>query len=143
MFYSDHAKDYLMKHILIIDDEWTNRLLYKEFLKSAGYKITLAKDGLEGLELIYTYYPDLIILDMKLPIVTGCEVYRKIKEDPDTKDIPVLIISAYIDPRIIQKECLGSTMDNVYQKPINHQKIKERIDVILNGQMKNVTASRC
>ena len=132
-----------MKHILIIDDEWTNRLLYKEFLKSAGYKITLAKDGLEGLEMIYTYYPDLIILDMKLPVITGCDVYKKIKEDPETKDIPVLIISAHVDPRVIHKECPGSPKENVYQKPINHREIKERIDGILNGQMKNVSASRC
>lgn len=132
-----------MKHILIIDDEWTNRLLYKEFLKYAGYKITLAKDGLEGLEMIYTYYPDLIILDMKLPVVTGCDVYKKIKEDPETKDIPVLIISAHIDSQTIQKQCPGASKDNVYQKPINHREIKEKIDSILNGQMKNVIANRC
>ena len=130
----------MKNHILIIDDEWVNRELYKEFLVPYGYRVTMAKDGAEGLELAFTSEPDLIILDMILPKISGCKIYELIKKDTSTKDIPVLLISAHKSTTEIKEKCAGMNGD-VYTKPINHRKIKERIDNLLGKTTKRETVN--
>jgi len=127
----------MKNHILIIDDEWVNRELYREFLVPYGYRVTMAKDGAEGLELAFTSEPDLIILDIVLPKMSGCKIYELLKGDPSTKDIPIMLISAHRSTAEIKRKCAGMNGD-VYTKPINHRKIKERIDKILGRSTKKV-----
>lgn len=129
----------MKNHVLIIDDEWVNRELYKEFLIPYGYRVTLAKDGAEGLELAFTSMPDLILLDIRLPKISGCKVYDLLKEDENTRDIPVIIISAHNPPTEIMGECKNTPKTDIYTKPINHRQIKERIDSLLGRVTERVT----
>ena len=113
----------MKNHILIIDDEWINRELYKEFLLPYGYRVTMAKDGEEGLELAFTSEPDLIVLDIVLPKISGFKIYELLKKDPSTKDIPILIISALRSVQEIKKKCVDMPLQDIYMKPLNHRKI--------------------
>ena len=128
----------MKNHILIIDDEWVNRELYREFLVPYGYRVTMAKDGAEGLELAFTSEPDLIILDVVLPKITGCKIYELLKGDPSTKDIPILVISAVRSPQEIKGKCNGMPIQDIYMKPLRHKEIKEKIDTILGRITKRI-----
>lgn len=131
----------MKNHILIIEDEWVNRELYKEFLIPYGYRVTIAKDGAEGLELAFTSEPDLIILDVVLPKVSGCKIYELLKRDPSTKDIPILVISAHRSPTEIRDRCTMTPLEDIYVKPLNHKKVKERIDRILGKVTERITVN--
>lgn len=128
----------MKNHILIIDDEWVNRELYKEFLVPYGYRVSMARDGEEGLEMAFTSSPDLIILDIRLPKISGCKVYDLLRGDDNTKKIPIIIVSAHNTPNEIMKLCDRMPKGDIYTKPINHRKIKARIDELLGRRTTRV-----
>lgn len=82
-----------MKKILVADDEMSIRLLYSEELKEEGYEVYLASNGREALEVVAKVPLDLVILDIKMPEMSGIEVLRQIKEK--NPNMPVLLSSAY------------------------------------------------
>lgn len=82
-----------MKKILVADDEMSIRLLYSEELKDEGYEVYTAADGKEALEIVEKIPLDLVILDIKMPEMSGIEVLRQIKEK--NPQLPVLLSSAY------------------------------------------------
>jgi len=83
------------KHILLVDDFKDNLELYKYFLSRRGFRVTLAGDGQEALDKAFELTPDLVVIDLSLPVVTGWEAIRRLKADNRTKQIPVLVLSAY------------------------------------------------
>lgn len=83
-----------MKKILIVDDEAPLRMLITATLEDEGLVLYEAEDGVSGLEMAQTYLPDLIILDMMMPGITGLEVCQRIKRDPGTSGIKVLLLTA-------------------------------------------------
>jgi len=84
-----------MKKILVVDDEESIRLLFKEELEEEGYKVELAGGGEEALKKLRTSKPDLITLDLKMAGMGGLEVLERIREED--KDLPVVICTAYGD----------------------------------------------
>jgi len=82
-----------MKKILFIEDESALQKTFGEILKQEGYEMTSALNGEVGLRLAKTQKPDLILLDLILPRVHGFEVLKKLKEDKETKDIPVIVLT--------------------------------------------------
>jgi CheY-like chemotaxis protein len=82
------------RHILIVEDEESLLKLESILLSSKGYKVTGVRDGLAALNEIEKCKPDLILLDIMMPGIDGFEVCRRIKENPDTKDIPVVMLTA-------------------------------------------------
>jgi two-component system response regulator (stage 0 sporulation protein F) len=82
-----------MKRILVADDEMSIRLLYSEELKEEGYDVVTAANGKEALEIVSREPLDLVILDIKMPEMSGIEVLRQIKEK--FPNLPVLLSSAY------------------------------------------------
>lgn len=82
-----------MKRILIIDDEESIRFLYKEELEEDGFEVELAENGKEALEKLPLFKPDLITLDIKMPVMDGIETLKRIREVE--KQIPVILCSAY------------------------------------------------
>lgn len=82
-----------MKKILFIEDEATLQKTVEDVLKQAGYKIISALDGEIGLRLAQSEKPNLILLDLVLPRVHGFEVLERLKQDPETKDIPVIVLT--------------------------------------------------
>ena len=82
-----------MKRILIVDDEENIRFLYKEELEEEGFMVELAKSGLEALEKLPVFKPDLITLDIKMPGMNGIETLKRIREKE--RHLPIVMCSAY------------------------------------------------
>jgi CheY-like chemotaxis protein len=80
--------------VLLIEDSKFIRATSQRELMSAGYSVLMASDGENGLRMARESMPDLILLDMMLPIIAGADVLRRLKEDEQTADIPVIILSA-------------------------------------------------
>jgi DNA-binding response OmpR family regulator len=93
----------LKKKILIIEDEKLLAEMYRDKFKRAGFKIYLAFNSEEGLFLVKKEKPDLIILDILLPGENGINFLEKLKKDPETALIPVVVCSNYDDPEIKNK----------------------------------------
>ncbi|MFC1595122.1 PleD family two-component system response regulator [Patescibacteria group bacterium] len=99
----------MKKKILIIDDEETIIKAYSDHLTLEGYDISVAYDGQEGLEKVKEVSPDLILLDILMPVMDGITALKKLKEDPKTKDIPVMILTnSSSQERIVEATELGS-----------------------------------
>ena len=82
-----------MKRILVVDDEESIRFLYKEELEEEGYVVECAKNGEEALEKIPVFKPDLISLDIKMPVMDGIEALKRIRETE--RQLPIILCSAY------------------------------------------------
>ena len=83
------------KTILVVEDNELNMKLFHDLLEAHGYNILQTKDGMEALRLAREHHPDLILMDIQLPEVSGLEVTKWIKEDEDLKSIPVIAITAF------------------------------------------------
>ena len=82
-----------MKKVLLVDDEKDFLFLVKENLKDAGFEVITASSGIDALKSVGKYRPDIIVLDIALPDIDGATIYRKLKEDTATSDIPVIFMS--------------------------------------------------
>lgn len=83
------------KTVLVVEDNELNMKLFHDLLEAHGYKILQSKDGLEALKLAREHRPDLILMDIQLPEVSGLEVTKWIKEDENLCDIPVIAVTAF------------------------------------------------
>ena len=82
-----------MRMILVVDDNVNLQIAFKKVLTSSGYEVELASDGEEGLRLAREMRPDVIVLDMMLPKLSGLDVLRALKQDHATERIPVIALS--------------------------------------------------
>jgi two-component system sensor histidine kinase and response regulator WspE len=91
------------KVICIIDDNDDIRDIYRMKFKNEGFETVLASNGLDGLELIRTHHPGVVLLDIEMPKMNGIEVLQHIKADPSIQDIPVIILSNVDSADIFQQ----------------------------------------
>lgn len=85
------------KTVAIVEDDPQTRDIFGMILRHHGYRVAEAEDGLEGLDLIRERHPALVLLDLGLPRLNGWEVARALQDDPDTEDIPILLVTAQAD----------------------------------------------
>jgi two-component system cell cycle response regulator DivK len=85
----------MSKKILVVEDQADNRQILRDLLSSAGYEMSEAENGVEALAVVAKERPDLILMDIQLPIMDGYEATRRIKADPKTKAIPVIVVTSY------------------------------------------------
>src|SRR6202051_2497984 len=83
------------KTVLIVEDNELNMKLFHDLLDANGYNILQTKDGMEALDLAREHRPDLILMDIQLPEVSGLEVTKWLKEDPELQAIPVVAVTAF------------------------------------------------
>jgi two-component system, cell cycle response regulator DivK len=83
------------KKVLIVEDNELNMKLFQDLLEAHGYDTLPTSNGLEALSLARTHRPDLILMDIQLPEVSGLEVTRRLKDDPELKSIPVIAVTAF------------------------------------------------
>lgn len=116
--------------ILIIDDVEMNRVVLGEIIKNMGYYPIFAENGEEALEIMKKSYPQLILTDISMPGIDGYELCKIVKENEKTRDIPVVFISAFDDPRdIIEGFTLGG--EDYITKPFIPEIVKARVGVRL------------
>ena len=103
--------DHMRKTVLIVEDNDLNMKLFHDLLDAHGYKTLQTKDGMQALELARTHRPDLIIMDIQLPEVSGLEVTKWLKEDDQLHTIPVVAVTAFAmkgdEEKIRQGGCEG------------------------------------
>jgi two-component system phosphate regulon response regulator PhoB len=120
----------MKESILVVDDEEDIRELIHYNLSKDGYAVTCAATGEEGLSLVTTLKPDLIILDLMLPGIDGLEVCRKLKSDPALKSIPIVMVSARgEEPDVVTGLELGA--DDYISKPFSPRVLLARIKSVL------------
>ena len=85
----------MTKRILVVEDQEDNRQILRDLLASADYEMTEAENGQEALDAVAKERPDLILMDIQLPIMDGYEATRRIKADPATKSIPIIVVTSY------------------------------------------------
>ena len=85
----------MSKHILVVEDQEDNRQILRDLLGSVGYELTEAENGEEAIAAVTKRRPDLILMDIQLPVMDGYEATRRIKADPATKSIPIIVVTSY------------------------------------------------
>ncbi len=120
-----------MPKILLVEDNEMNRDMLSRRLQKRGYDIVLAVDGEQGIALAGAASPDLILMDMSLPIVDGWEATRRIKADPRTNAIPVIALTAHAMAADREK-ALEAGCDDYDTKPIELSRLLEKIETQLN-----------
>ena len=84
-----------MRTILVVEDQEDNRQILRDLLGSAGFRVIEANDGAQALSVARSQRPDLILMDIQLPLVDGYEATRNIKREPELKHIPVIAVTSY------------------------------------------------
>jgi two-component system cell cycle response regulator DivK len=85
----------MSKRILIVEDQEDNRTILRDLLSTVGYELIEATDGVEGVAMAEREQPDLILMDIQLPVVDGYQATRRIKADPNLRTIPVIAVTSY------------------------------------------------
>jgi len=105
-----------MTKILVIDDDGGIRRLLNRFLTREGYEVIEAAYGQAGYQMAATGKPNIILLDLMMPVVDGFEVLRKLKNNPVTRPIPVIVLTARIDAES-ERRCMLSGAVDYIKKP--------------------------
>lgn len=85
----------MTQRILVVEDQEDNRRILRDLLTSVGYETLEAVNGEQGVAAAISEHPDLILMDIQLPVLDGYEATRRIKADPDLRDIPVIVVTSY------------------------------------------------
>ncbi len=116
----------MAKTVLIVEDNELNMKLFNDLLRAHGYETVQARNGLDGIELARQHMPDLILMDIQLPEVSGIDVTRWLKEDENLRAIPVVAITAFAmkgdEERIRESGC-----EAYLSKPISVSKFLDTV----------------
>ena len=119
-----------MKKILYVEDNEDNVYMLNRRLKRKGFDVIIANDGLQGFEMAKTESPDIILMDLSLPVMDGWTATRKIKADEQLKHIPVIALSAHAMEEHKQS-ALESGCDDYDTKPVDMSRLMEKINQAL------------
>ncbi|MDO5748623.1 MAG: response regulator [Planctomycetia bacterium] len=123
--------------ILIADDEPFNRELLEAFLAEGDYELEYAADGQETLDKTASFNPDLILLDVMMPKLSGFEVCEKLKKDPQTSSVMILMVTALSDLGDVER-AVAVGCDDFLSKPINQLELLIRVENLL--KLRSVTS---
>ena len=112
--------------VLIVDDEPFNVDVLEQELEDTDYELITASNGQEALDKIKSQQPDLILLDLMMPVLDGFAVLKEIKDDDALRDIPVIIVSAASDSKSIVKG-IKQGADDYITKPIDAESLKSKL----------------
>jgi two-component system cell cycle response regulator DivK len=85
----------MSKRILVVEDQEDNRQILRDLLGNAGYELTEAENGEEAIAAVAKRRPDLILMDIQLPVMDGYEATRRIRTNPDLKSVPIIAVTSY------------------------------------------------
>ena len=116
--------------ILLIEDNEQNRILMRQILVRYGYDMLEAKDGLTGLEMAREHMPDLILLDIQMPVMNGFMVIRELRNDPELRMIKAIAVTSFA-MKGDREKALQAGFDEYVTKPIDTRKFPELVKEIL------------
>ena len=116
--------------ILVVDDNEQNLELLQAYLEDVQCRTVPARDGIEALEIIKKSKPDLVLLDVMMPKMSGFEVCRRIKNNPQTADLPVIMVTALNELGDIER-AIESGTDDFLSKPVNKLELVTRVKTML------------
>jgi two-component system cell cycle response regulator DivK len=122
-----------MAKILLVEDNEMNRDMLSRRLQRKGFAVVIAEDGKSGVAMAESEAPDLILLDMSLPLVDGWEAARQIKAGPKTKDIPIVALTAHAMAGDREK-ALEAGCDEYDTKPVEFPRLLTKIEAILGSR---------
>ncbi len=121
-----------MPKILLVEDNEMNRDMLSRRLARKGYEVVLAVDGQNGVEMAQTQAPDLVLMDMSLPVLDGWEATRRLKADAATQRIPVIALTAHAMSSDREK-ALEAGCDDYDTKPVELPRLLGKIEALLSG----------
>jgi len=122
-----------VKKILFIEDEPDMLAVMEPRLEQAGFKMISAPNGIQGLRAAIDEKPDLILLDILMPQMDGYETCERLKKDPQTKDIPVIIVTA-VGSKTLGENCKFVGANDFIRKPYNPEELIGKIKKLLGGK---------
>ena len=122
-----------MAKILLVEDNEMNRDMLSRRLKKKGFDVEIAVDGQEGVDKSITVKPDLILMDLSLPIINGWDATREIKANKDTSHIPIIALTAHAMAED-RKKALDAGCDEYDTKPIEFDGLLEKINKLIKNE---------
>lgn len=119
-----------MPTILLVEDNEMNRDMLTRRLERKGYRVIIAQDGLAGHDLAHTESPDLILMDVTLPVMDGLVVIRRLKADPLTRRIPIIALTAHAFATD-RANAFEAGCDDYDTKPVDFTRLQRKIDCLL------------
>ena len=117
----------MVKTVLIVEDNQNNAELLEDILSVRGYNVNIVTRGEEALESVEKMKPELILMDIQLPGIDGYEITRRLKNDPFTKDIIIIAVTAYA-LKGDEMKALRAGCDDYMSKPINTRELPEMVE---------------
>jgi CheY-like chemotaxis protein len=122
-----------MSKILLVEDDEMNRDMLSRRLERRGYQVIIAVNGHEGVVLAQSLVPDLILMDMSLPVLDGWEATRQLKATPETSAIPIIALTAHAMSGD-REHALAAGCDDYDSKPVEFARLLGKIQVLLNKE---------
>jgi twitching motility two-component system response regulator PilH len=119
-----------MAQVLIVDDSPTEAHVLKGMLEKNGYETEIAESGAEGIERAKVFKPDLVLMDVVMPGLNGFQATRQLTKDPETSDIPVIIVTTK-DQETDRVWGLRQGARDFLTKPVSEQRLMEKINAVL------------
>jgi len=123
-----------MSKILLIENEEFLRKLYSEFLSMSKYQVETAENGKDGFTKLNSFMPDLIILDIKMPVMDGPEFLKNIKKSLKLKDIPIIILTG-VSEYVYIKECLELGANDYVEKTAHPVDLLNKVEYLLSDEL--------
>jgi CheY-like chemotaxis protein len=123
-----------MSKILLVEDNEMNRDMLSRRLQRKGHEVLIALDGIQGIELAQAQQPDLILMDMSLPVMDGWQATQQLKAAPETRGIPIIALTAHAMAGDREK-CLKVGCDDYDTKPVEFSRLLAKIQALLEKKV--------
>jgi two-component system, cell cycle response regulator DivK len=120
--------------VLLVEDTEDNRQMMRHLLQMSGFHVVEATNGKEAVELAHEIDPEIILMDLSLPIIDGLAATRQIRSDPEFNHVPIVAVSAH-DTADFHNDALDAGCDAYVTKPINYSELEELVNRLLQGRV--------
>jgi two-component system, cell cycle response regulator DivK len=122
----------MTKRILMVEDTEDNRQIIRDLMESVGYDLIEAEDGAAGVAMAIEHRPDLILMDIQLPVMDGYEACRRIKADPELRHIPIIAVTSYALSGD-ETKTRAAGCDGYVAKPFSPRQLLAKMNEFLSG----------